>query len=549
MNGTTPQTCTVVVGNGVRGELVHADGGWRVGNSDEIRTLMALGDDPSALDLVNAFAQTLNHGVIQVNDAKMLGHRLKHLFESVEYACEYPLSDDGLDQAVLLACANSDDADHQWFLGVTLLRRLAPYAVNGHMWVDHLRGVHWSTGHSCFPHSSYVDQCTAGLLENMPQAFWTVLRNHPDRWLRDLAVVTNPETTPLRLRRFAADSRPEILIALALHPNATAGMHRAMLRRAAANSPDLSERLASAMACNRGTQNRMLERLSAFGTEPRCLAAHHPNLRPRMLDEMLRAALAEGDPLTPLAVGGHPHASELALRLLAESSNLAVVRVVAANSAAPVDLLRSLLDHRHRWVRAACVHNPALPAWTVRDRIKDRSLEVRAALAERHDGDAGLFEQLAGDASNKVRAAVAANPFTPTVILRRLARDGDDSVRRDLAWNPHAPADVLAQAASDPNQFVRMGVAANTGAPPGLLDRLAAGTFSLKQTVARNPATDVATLSRLAVGDCWVFRWQVASNPSTPSAVVRQLVRDDMVLVRHAASASLRRRNRRPSAA
>ena len=170
---------------------------------------MALGGDTRALEMVNALARMLDRGFIQTSDLQLLSRRLEWFSDSGYW--EMYLSDDGLDQASLFACALSDDPNLWRRLGTMLLRRLAPNAPNGSLWVDHLDNVHWSTGGNWPPPSRYEDLSTARLLASMPQSFWTTLREHPDQRLRDLAVVTDPETTPWRLRQLATRPHPASL--------------------------------------------------------------------------------------------------------------------------------------------------------------------------------------------------------------------------------------------------------------------------------------------------------------------------------------------------
>ena len=538
--------CAVSVGDGVRGELVNSDGEWRVGNADEICTLMALGEDTGTLGLLNALAQTLNFGLIRTTDLGLLSSRFRWTFDTCDTyvdPMDLSLSDDGLDQAFLFTCAHSDNPEHQRYLGMTLLRRLTPNAVNGTLWIDYQNGVHWSTGSNYPPPSPYCDKAAADVLATMPRSFWAALRRHPDHWLRDMAVVTDPRTTPLRLRRFISDRRPGILTAVALHPNATSGLQRAMLRRAtkwSCNSERLDDRLGAAIACNRRTARRMLRKVARGGGEARFLVTMHPNIAGWMLPEFILEAAADKDVLTLMAIAGNSQTPPSSLDVLAAFDDAQIVSVVAGNPAAPKHLVELLSKHRHRSVRVAAVLNPVLNSWDAARRAADPSLEVRAAVAARTDAPYGVLKAFAADEKTQVRVAVADNPNTPVGVLRMLGGDSDSRVRRAAASHPNTPHEILEEMAADPNLYLRYCVAWNPGAPPGILAKLATSTENTQRSVAGNPSASAEVLTKLAGHESWIIRAQVAANPSAPRAVLKRLVGDDIVCVRRAASRSLR---------
>lgn len=537
--------CTVSVCDGVRGELVNAGGRWRVGNESEIRTLMALGGDERSLGLLNMLARTLEGGLIQISDLQLLSNRLEWLFEFSRDIAGNFLSDDGLDQAVLFACAHSDEPEYRRLLGLTLLRRLAPNAVNGTLWTDYLGDVHWSSGGNFPPPSQWHDESAADLLSKMPRSFWSVLQTHADGWLREMAVVTDPQLSASRLKWLATDNRREILTAVALHPNASARTHRALLKRAERSHLEAAlSGLAPAIASNRSATRHTLAMLSKCGQESRYLVAMHPNVTAEMLVDLLTAAVADGDVLTTLAVASNPRSPQETLRFLADVGDTEVSAAVAANRALPYDLISSLFSHRHRSVRAACASNPSVPIERAQERCSDRSLQVRAALAERPDLPPDVLKRLAVDPKTRVREAVAANRSTPGAVLRALASDGEASVRREVAASAQTPADVLTQMISDPSVHTRIRLADNESASLGILAALADDTGIVKQNLAHNRSADVSTLTRLASDDSWVVRAAVARNPSAPAALLERLGGDEAVCVRHAAHRNLRRGGR-----
>ena len=214
--------------------------------------------------------------------------------------------------------------------------------------------------------------------------------------------------------------------------------------------------------------------------------------------------------------------------------------VVAGNPAAPKHLVALLSKHRHRSVRVAAVLNPVLNIWDAIQRAADPSLEVRAAVAARTDAPYGVLKAFAADEKTQVRVAVADNPNTPVGVLRMLGGDSDSRVRRAAASHPNTPNEILEEMAADPNLYLRYCVAWNPGAPPGILAKLATSTENTQRSVAGNPSASAEVLTTLAGHESWIIRAQEAANPSAPRAVLKRLVDDDIVCVRHAASRSLR---------
>lgn len=527
--------CTFTVG-GVRCQLAHLHGAWRAANLDEIRMLAALGEETQAIAMTNTVSRLLDHGVIRTCDAQLIVRRLEWILNTEFSMAEYPPPDCGLQRAELFACALSDDAVLQRHLGSVLLWRLVPNSANGSLWVDSGGEVRWGA----LPYGPFCGREAAGLLADMPASFWTMLRRHPNRTLRDMATVTNPETMPMRLWRFVNDDRPEVLIALALHPQATSLLHRAMLRRSADLDGVVSRCMASAIACNKSASRRLLDVLLGFSGETRMFATLHPRFPEWKLGWEMPRAVADGDRMTLIAIAANPRTPTQYLRVLAAFHDTAVVSVVAGNRGADGDILRPMLKHPHRSVRAACIRNPRLGKWDAADCADDRATQVRAALANRPDTYPHVLLKLSADASEWVRSSVAGNPASPADLLRRLALDGHGAVRRAVAFNPRTPSDVLEHLAGDSSPYVRGHAASNHGTPAAVLAELARESPAIRCSVASNPSAGSETLRQLAADDHWMVRESVASNPSAPMTELRRLTCDSAVGVRHAASRRLR---------
>jgi hypothetical protein len=133
----------------------------------------------------------------------------------------------------------------------------------------------------------------------------------------------------------------------------------------------------------------------------------------------------------------------------------------------------------------------------------------------------------------------------PTVALARLATDADPRVRTALAHHPLIEEGILRVLAHDDDPKVCEAVAARADCPRDLFDELVA---TAPEAVLANPEAPAPLLAAGSQVRAVRVRAAVAGNPSTPSAQLDGLSRDehDAVLraVAENASASPRARRR-----
>ena len=523
--------------DGVHGELIHDGDRWKVHNEAEAETLAALGASPNALGWLQALARTLDMGLIRVGDLQMLSNQLGWMCEHRDRFAWFAAAD-GLGPATAFASAHSGDSRLESRLASLLLHRLDFNMVDGAAWADWDGNVYCHVGHATHwtPRGDPNQGCEVQILEELPQQFWTALREHPAHWLRETEAATDPRTPAKTLRRLVSNGHPLVRRALAAHPNsANAVLWMLACRR------DASDEIRRAVGRNRGASRRLLRCLSQQGWRAQCAVARHPRTTEEMLTALISQSGVLQDPDVAVAIALNPVTPLETLRFLVWHGEFEVVRSAAQNPAASFEILQELLAHRHRAVRAAAVRNPGLPVDIAVECRDDRAMGVRRAVAQRADVPADVLGMLARDPKTAVRAAVASHPAASEHDLRTLGSDPDEDVRKWVADNEQTPPDVLARLAADPSFMVRNYVATNRGAPAEVLAVLADDRIAIQETLATNPAADASTLDRLASHRDWRVRAATAANPLTPLTVLERLADDETMLVRHPAARSLTR--------
>ncbi|WP_327238150.1 hypothetical protein OG349_33405 [Streptomyces sp. NBC_01317] len=212
--------------------------------------------------------------------------------------------------------------------------------------------------------------------------------------------------------------------------------------------------------------------------------------------------------------------------VLARHPHAEVRRAVAANEAAPPDVLAALMSGEGlppaRWclvcdweetpfvhpsecprrdcdlrpgescdgshdstvhrMRQQALRNPATPTHAVVGFADHPSSLLRWDLAGRPDLPPEVSGRLAVDPSPGVRADLAGNPAIGATLIRAMAGDPDNDVRRGLARNPHVPLDVLAH------------LAGTTRIGSTLLPRVAAASPDEVEELAQSPDPEVRML-------------------------------------------------------
>ena len=270
-----------------------------------------------------------------------------------------------------------------------------------------------------------------------------------------------------------------------------------------------------------------------------------------------------------LAAATDPFTAAAVLSALADDRDLLVrtavarnpntphrVRVAAAEDSysTPLPVLMALANDTNWLVRSAVAHNHGTPDY-VRDALQRVGSDPtsgwhrfeRLAAAENPGTTRRILWVLSTDSLDNVAQAVASNPNTPSDMLVILAVSSRQEVRSAVARNLNSPDWLLTSLAWDTAWRVREEVARNRNSPDFVLAQLARrhpavqtdgstdwGLISerikrdienrgIRARVARNPATPVSTLVRLANDPEGEVRDMVAANLKTPVDVVVSL--------------------------
>ncbi|WIM92535.1 hypothetical protein ACTOB_004478 [Actinoplanes oblitus] len=323
----------------------------------------------------------------------------------------------------------------------------------------------------------------------------------------------------------------------------------------------------TALASNIHAPGTILADLIRNGGEPGTTPCPHQPGDAAAVTRQVRL-LAAGNPASPVAavepLAARPDStwaltlarrsdlSDETYRHLLELHDHDVMASIAANWAAPPDLLRALYDlEGGRW-RHWVLANPRTPL----DLLVRYSREGGSPPTEYHPDLDGLLT-LARDADPRVRLVAAASFRLPADVRATLIDDADfevacratryytvsaEQVRTlvtrygsrvfsQVAGHPACPPDVLLTIATDPTSSAEeiLDVAVRESAPPAALaaclrhPHAAAG-------IAGNPSTPPDMLIKLAAHSDPQVLWELARNPSLPTAAV------DLILKNFAAS-------------
>ncbi|MFG2907176.1 hypothetical protein ACGF13_19185 [Kitasatospora sp. NPDC048286] len=274
---------------------------------------------------------------------------------------------------------------------------------------------------------------------------------------------------------------------------------------------------------------------------------------PGLPDEAAEALAADQDTDVVAELGLHTRRPDLLARLARRPGN-DVRRWVAANEAAPPELLTALLADEDVHVRGHAAGNPATPA-TAAARVLTDDPMVRRKLAEHPGLPAGLYHRLAEDDTPWIRDNLARNPGIDPPLLRRLATDPDRDVRHRLAHHPYVPLDVLgrlavtvrlgptllpriagaspdelATLAGDSEPRVRMLVAQHRDLPAPVRDRLAEDPdASVANSVAPHAGLAPARLAGLLDRFGSTVAAALAANPDAPAALLDRIAATEPV--------------------
>ncbi len=226
-----------------------------------------------------------------------------------------------------------------------------------------------------------------------------------------------------------------------------------------------------------------------------------------------------------LAVAVDPGADpECLARLAAQSRHLAILDLVAVHPATPESVIEEItagwqhhpLWHLETFLRA--LQNPAMPPEMLAA-ITDFGCDTRRA------SDAELWESL----TLRTFSWVAASPNCPSSVLWRIADEFAGSsrslrpVRQSIARNPNTDMCLLEEMADDLDPGVRASLARNPKVTSQLLETLAEDrNRQARAAAARHPDTPPDALERLAADRVPSVRAAAEANLSTPDSVAVQ---------------------------
>ncbi|MEU8801971.1 hypothetical protein [Spirillospora sp. NPDC048819] len=146
---------------------------------------------------------------------------------------------------------------------------------------------------------------------------------------------------------------------------------------------------------------------------------------------------------------------------------------LAANPAAPADLLLLILERAEPRMRNALLRRAGVPDAVYEAAARHPDPRTRRLVATTGHAPVALRARLADDPDPVVRRAVASAPEhwepampLPRDVLARLAADPDSRVRDALCDNAALPDGVRAALAADPDAKVRMGALLTWPEPP-----------------------------------------------------------------------------------
>ncbi|MFI1992090.1 hypothetical protein [Actinoplanes sp. NPDC020271] len=322
----------------------------------------------------------------------------------------------------------------------------------------------------------------------------------------------------------------------------------------------------TALASNIHAPGAILADLIRNGGEPGIIPCPHQPGDAAVTREV--RLLAAGNPATPVsaveplaarpdstwaaALARRSDLSDETYRHLLELRDHDVTAGVAANWAAPPDLLRALYDlEASRW-RHCVLANPRTPL----DLLVRYSREGGSPPTEFHPDLDGLLT-LARDADPRVRLVAAASFRLPADVRATLIDDEDfdvacratrhytvsaEQVRTfvarygsrvfsQVAGHPSCPPDVLLAIATEPTSSAEeiIDVAVHESAPPTALEACLRHPHAVAG-IAGNPSTPPDMLIKLAAHSDPRVLWELAGNPSLPA------IASDLIIKNFAAS-------------
>jgi len=233
------------------------------------------------------------------------------------------------------------------------------------------------------------------------------------------SVAKNPSTPVQALARLVRDESMLVRATLAQHGNLPQSVAEQLMLDSVWNVRDL-------LASNHNLPVSLLETLAKDeAVKVRSSVARNP-AAPLPI---IMGLLGDHDYQVASAAAIHPSLPvDVLLNLVKETDNLAVIRVLSAESSASKEVLAAIAGHPDRQARATLARNPGLPSHQLSTLAADEYRPIRVGVAV--------------DAEIDVRVVVAKHPHITFETASLLATD-ERVIREALAANSATPVDVL----------------------------------------------------------------------------------------------------------
>jgi pentose-5-phosphate-3-epimerase len=192
---------------------------------------------------------------------------------------------------------------------------------------------------------------------------------------------------------------------------------------------------------------------------------------------------------------------------------------VAGNSAISEAIAGRLVKSKDKEVLKALASNPSLPKECLAELIESSLKKLKSGKSDWSDREFDL--------------GLASNPKSPASYLAALLKHSDTWIVSNVAANPNLSLEKLAKLAKSEHQNIRKGVASNPKAPWALLQSLLTDEDCVNE-IARNPATlaeDLTDIANRKTAGPYLLS-DVGGNPSAPVELLEKLAKHKDSLVR-----------------
>lgn len=189
------------------------------------------------------------------------------------------------------------------------------------------------------------------------------------------------------------------------------------------------------------------------------------------------------------------------------------------------DVLRGISTTEAQTLKQAIATQEGISSSVQQILAADQSDVVRQMLAANKDISNETMLKLIQDPDFSVRGAIAGNQNISPDVLHTLSQsESDPTILGRIARSPRVHPDTLTQLIDNPDEGVRIWAASNPRTPTEVLRKAARrGTPQVRRAVAQNKAGHLELLRYLADDPDEEVRRAVMNNPHTPDELVQQI--------------------------